>query len=225
MNCKFINALVFAAGAAIGSAVTWKVVQTKYDRIVQEEVDRFKEDYAKCMANLQNQDNDNKQTEETEEDDEDEYAYPDGTVKQINWEELENLDEDEDDVPIFEYEREEYAKLVEHYTNEKGGADNMAKDIAKTPYVISPYDFGELDGYHQIELTYYADEILEDDEYNIVTDAEEILGPKALKTFGEYEDDAVFVRNEHLRTDFQILKDYRTYAQARSVGPNQVADE
>jgi hypothetical protein len=57
-----------------------------------------------------------------------------------------------------------------------------------------------------------------------VTDRDELIGPKALYTFGEYEDDAVFVRNEHLRTDFQILKDYRKYEEARGTSPNRVDD-
>ena len=97
--------------------------------------------------------------------------------------------------------------------------------MTKEPYVISPYDFGELDDYSQVELTYYADGTLEDEDYNIVTDADELIGRDSLYTFGEYEDDAVFVRNERLRADFQILKDYRTYAEARSVGPSKVDDE
>ena len=97
--------------------------------------------------------------------------------------------------------------------------------MARDPYVIAPYDFGEIDGYHTIELTYYADDVLEDDSYCIVNDRDDLIGPKALNTFGDYEEDAVFVRNERLRTDFQILKDYRTYAEARSIGPTRVADE
>lgn len=224
MNCKFINVLVFTAGAAIGSVVTWKVVTTKYDQIIQEEVDRFKEDYAKCMSNLQNREDDKESAEETDDEDEDEddCEYPDGSCRQINWEEYEDLAEEDDDP---EDDQEEYARLVSQYTSEKGGAEDMAESQAKAPYVISPYDFGEIDDYHQIELTYYADGVLEDDDCNIVTDADELLGPKALTTFGEYEDDAVFVRNEGLRTDFQILKDYKTYAEARSIGPNRVGDE
>ena len=97
--------------------------------------------------------------------------------------------------------------------------------MAKAPYVIAPYDFGELDDYRKFELTYYADGVLEDEDYNIINDSEELIGRDSLNTFGEYEDDAVFVRNEALRSDFQILKDYRTYAEARSIGPNQVDDE
>jgi hypothetical protein len=168
------------------------------------------------MADTQEQGDDDDETEEEDEED------PHSDRTNIDWSDLEDLDE-EDDAPD-EDDLNDYAKLVNEYTNfeEKGGAEDMAKD----PYVIAPYDYGELDGYHQIELTYYeGDDVLEDDEYNIVTDRDELLGPKALTTYGEYEEDAVFVRNERLRTDFQILKDYRKYSDVRSVGPDQVDDE
>ena len=215
MNCKFINVLVFAAGAAIGSAVTWKLLKNKYERLVQEEIEAVKEVYTDRF-------NDSKDQEETVDGDDD----SDGEYRQINWEDLEDLDEDEEDEYVpNQADVDEYKSLVDIYTSEKGGAEDMAKDVAKEPYVISPYDFGELDGYRTFELTYYLDNILEDEDYNIITDADELIGPKALYTFGDYEDDSVFVRNERLRADFQILKDYRTYDEAKSIGPGRVGDE
>lgn len=214
MSCKFINVLMFAAGAAIGSAVAWKVVKTKYERIAQEEIESVKEAYADMVANLQEQVDDYSTMDEAEE-------WTDRASK-IDWSDLEDLDEeDEDESEPDDDDLNAYTRLVEQYTNKKGGAEDMTKE----PYVISPYDFGELDNYSQVELTYYADGTLEDEDYNIVTDVDELIGRDSLYTFGEYEDDAVFVRNERLRADFQILKDYRTYAEARSVGPNQVDDE
>ena len=211
MNCKFTNVLVFAAGALIGSAVTWKLVKTKYETIAKEEIESVKAVFSDRMVTL---------PEQTETQDASRSENTDS--EQINWDELEDLeDEKEPEYRPNADDQKQYRKLANVYTSEKGGAEKMAKE----PYVIAPYDFGELDGYSQIELTYYADEVLEDDEYNIVTDADKLLGPKALYTFGEYEEDAVFVRNEQLRADFQILKDYRTYAEARSVGPGQVDDE
>ncbi len=215
MKCKFINVLVFAAGAAIGSAVTWKVVKTKYERIAQEEIESVKEAYADMIANLQEQVDDYSTMDEAEE-------WSDRASK-IDWSDYEDLDEEEDEDERIVNDLNDYARIANQYTSEKGGAEDMAKE----PYVISPYDFGELDGYSQVELTYYADGTLEDEDYNIISDGEvnELIGRDSLYTFGEYEDDAVFVRNEHLRADFQILKDYRTYAEARSVGPNQVDDE
>ena len=209
MNCKFINrgvinALMFAAGAAIGSAVTWKIVKTRYERIVREEIESVKEVFADRLADVQNT------SEETDFEDE-EYDV------QINWDELEDLDEeDEEDDDLNDYDR-----VVNKYTNKKGGAENMGTK----PYVINPYDFGEIDDYRQFELTYYADGILEDEDYNVVNDADELIGEDSLNTFGQYEDDSVFVRNDHLRADFQILKDYRTYEEARGVSPDQVGDE
>ena len=219
MNSKFINVLMFAAGAAIGSAVTWKLVKTKYERIAQEEIDSVMETFADRFSAPQEQSDD--------EGSEDEEEACQGGTKQINWSELEDLDnEDDDEYDPDDADLQEYARLIDDYTKEKGGPDNMANDVAREPYVIAPLDFGEIDGYEQVELTYYeGDDTLEDEDYNIITDRDELLGPKALLTFGEYEDDSVFVRNERLRTDFQILKDYRKYTEARSVGPNQVDDE
>ena len=205
MNCKFTNVLLFAVGAAIGSAVTYKVVKDRYEQIVQEEIESVKEAFSDRLANLQDQVDDYVTADAAEE-------WADRT-KQVNWPELEDVEDDNS----YEDDLNEYARILNEYTKEEGGA----KDMTKEPYVISPYDFGELDGYRQIELTYYADGTLEDENYDIVTDYEEVIGRDSLNTFGEYEDDAVFVRNDHLQTDFQILKDYRTYEEARSVGPKQ----
>ena len=204
MNCKFTNVIVFAVGAAIGSAVTWKIVKDRYDRLVKEEIESVKEAFAKIDQDDQEQSDD---------------ITDDESVHQINWEEFEDLQEEEDDTPT---EMKEYSKLASMYTNEKGGAESMTEK----PVVISPYDFGELDGYNQVELTYYADGILEDEDYNIISpnEIDKLIGSDSLYTFGEYEEDSVCVRNKTLRTDFQILRDYRTYAEVRSTSPNQVDD-
>jgi hypothetical protein len=196
---------MFAAGAAIGSAVTWKIVKTKYDRIVQEEIDSIREAFEDNRSNEQCQEDDNTDDEDDASDDE--------TLEQITWDDLENNDEDEDDV--------QYTRLASTYINAKGGAESMGPE----PYVIDPLDFGDLDGYDTVEFTYYADGTLEDEDYNVVTNVDELIGTKSLYTFGEYEEDSVFVRNERLRTDYQILKDYRTYAEARGNGPARVDDE
>lgn len=207
MNSKLINVLAFAVGAAIGSAVTWKIVKDQYERIVQEELESIKETFSERPAAEQ------ESTDDSSDDEEDQGQRS----TQINWSDYEDLDEDEDD----DEDAKQYRVLVNQYNNEEGGVDS----VGTKPYVISPYDYGELDDYYQIELTYYADGVLEDDEYKIVHDIADLIGEDSLNTFGEYEDDSVFVRNERLRTDFQILKDLRTYDEARSINPDGVHDE
>lgn len=201
MNCKFINVLTFAAGAVIGSAVTWKVLKTKYEQMVQEEIESVKEAFAGMATNSDQSDDD------TEADEDEERPH------QVNWDELEDLDEEYSDEEL-----EEYAELTNLYSNEKGGAEKVE---VKKPYVIEPMEFDE-NGFRTMELTYYADGTLEDANHEIVTDVDDLLGEGSLNTFGRYEEDSVFVRNEHLKMDFQILRDPRTYEEATGNTPNWV---
>ena len=79
------------------------------------------------------------------------------------------------------------------------------------PYVISPDEFGERDGYPTVSLTYYEDGVLTDESDTIIRDIENVVGLDSLDHFGEYEDDSVFVRNDDLKVDFEILRDVRNF--------------
>lgn len=217
MNQKIVNVLVFAVGAAIGSAATWKFVKDKYEKITQEEIESVK----KVFSDRFNSSDEETSSEESDEEMSEEDLVSD--CRKICWEELEDLDPSELEEEEYQADLIEYEGIANTY--KEGGADNMPTSEPREPYVIEPIEFGELDDYKTFELTYYEDGILEDEDYDIVKNPEEILGPDALGSFGEYEDDSVFVRNERLRADFQILKDYRTYDEARSIGPGRVNDE
>jgi len=118
-------------------------------------------------------------------------------------------------------EMDEYAEKARLYSNtatvssvkneQKGGVTHMAEK----PYIIGPDDFGEEYDYETTTLTYYADGVLEDDYY-VVIDKEEVddmVGLDSFNHFGEYEKDTVFVRNERLKTDFEIQRDLRKYSE------------
>ena len=98
-------------------------------------------------------------------------------------------------------------------TNGYRNYSNIAKEeepIMAKPYVISTEEFGEAD-YPTESLTYSADGILTDDRNNIIEDVERMVGMESLNHFGEYEDDSVFVRNDELRTDYEILLDNQRF--------------
>lgn len=80
------------------------------------------------------------------------------------------------------------------------------------PYVIPPEEFGEFKDYETISLTYFADGTLADDNDVIIDDVENIIGTESLDHFGEFEDDSVFVRNDKLKCDYEILMDQRIYS-------------
>ena len=79
------------------------------------------------------------------------------------------------------------------------------------PYVISPEEYGERDGYDLYSYTYYADKVLADEYNEPIEDVDSIIGLESLKHFGEYGDDSVYVRNDELKADYEILLDDEKY--------------
>lgn len=107
-----------------------------------------------------------------------------------------------------------YNQLLGKYSVSNTDADiSEKKQIGEErPYTISPEEFGELEGYQRVSLTYYADQILADDNDELVDDIDSTVGIDSLTHFGEYEDDSVFVRNDALQCDYEILMDYRKFS-------------
>lgn len=87
--------------------------------------------------------------------------------------------------------------------------DKGEKD-PNAPYIIDPNEFKE-SNYETTTLFYYKDRVVADDDYNVITDIIGTIGDEALETFGRYEEDAVYVRNDILGIDYEILLDERSF--------------
>lgn len=83
------------------------------------------------------------------------------------------------------------------------------------PYVISPDDFGDGEyDYEVVSLTYYdGDSTLVGQGDDVIGNVDDIVGLESLMHFGEYEDGAVHVRNDRLKTDYEILLDGRKWSE------------
>ena len=85
----------------------------------------------------------------------------------------------------------------------------MTEPLLK-PYIITPEEFA--DGEYDVKtLNFYSDGILADDEYTIIKDINGYVGNEALNSFGIYEQDVVYVRNDKYKIDYEILFDERKY--------------
>lgn len=190
MNNSVKGTLLFIAGAAIGSAATWHVLKTAYERIANDEIESVRESYRRKME-----------------------------------EERGNSSDDDSEEPstITADTADEYVKVKQNagYTDytgysrptniEKGKVPEKMKP-EELPYVIPPEEFGDLDDYAQVSLTYFKDGVLADEgTADIVDDVDATVGESSLSTFGMYEADSVFVRNDRLKSDYEILADERTY--------------
>ena len=96
--------------------------------------------------------------------------------------------------------------------------------MVEKPYVIPPEEFDDSDEYAKLSLTYYSDGVLADENDEIVDDINETVGADFANHFGEYEDDSVFVRNNRLKCDYEILRDNRSYSDVTGRHPSQMED-
>lgn len=116
---------------------------------------------------------------------------------------------DEIDNTIRKYEHKVadlgYSTDIDNYTVK---VDNGPDGVE--PYVISPEEYGELDGYNIVSWMYYEDGVLTNEMDEIVEDPELVIG-NALDHFGDYTEDAVYVRSENDKCDYEILRSEQNF--------------
>lgn len=189
MNTKVACAIAFVAGAAVGVAASWRVLDTKYKKLADKEIASVKElFYSKPVEN-------NEESDESEE------------------EKFEQSPEED----FTEEEKKEYTNIASSYTNYATKSvveeEPNVEITDSEPYVISPVELGDCD-YDVIDLIYYeGDNTLTDEEDEIINDVGELIGWESLEHFGEYEDDSVCVRNDIRKVDYEVLLDVRKYSE------------
>lgn len=205
MNSKLLSFLAFVMGAAAGSLVTWKFVEKKYKQIAQEEIDSVKETYAKMRKD----------------DLEAKQADLEAAKAKLHPAEPEKVETPE--VQPEEVKKYEDVIVKHNYTSYSNNIDEKEGDVmTDRPYIISPDEFGDYPDYETISLTYYNDKVLTDEYNEIVDDIDDLIGDDSLNHFGEYEDDSVFVRNDALKVDYEILLDPANY---RDIAPQDQVDD
>lgn len=148
------------------------------------------------------------------------------SVKSVFSKKKENVNNASNNEEAAEFNREkpsvtDYAKKLstEGYTNYSNSEVDQEEEKSNKPYVIPPEAFGEKDGYSQISLSFFSDHKLTDENYEPIENIENTVGSESLNHFGEYEDDSVFVRNDRLKADFEILLDQRRWSDIAKTDP------
>lgn len=175
MNNRILNVVCFAAGAGIGWLVACKMMCSAFAELAQEEIDSVKEVY-------------NKRLEELE-------------------------------APLTEEETAEIVKSNPHKPSIKEYAAARLKELRDEseeddeymygPEVVSPEEFDEnVEDYEKVTLYLYNDgKVVYEEDDHPMTDKEidDTIGHEALNTFGQFEDDSVFVRNDSQQSYYEIL--------------------
>lgn len=212
-----IGAAGIIVGAGVGALITYRVLKTHYDQIVQEEINSVKVHYAKIFKDGS-------------------YADLSGIVSKYK-NEIDDLgysgvqssdDNDSDESPendeevSSEIDREsEFVEIDREIDDEVPEQHNIWRNAANNPhpedeaYVITFEQFNdEHDDYDKGDLTYYEeDDTLVDSQESPIDDVDGLIGPDALTRFGDGSNspDIVYVRNDRISMDFEISRDSRSY--------------
>lgn len=173
--------IMFLTGAAIGSVATWQIMKKKYESKIQDEIDSVR-----VLLSQQAESNREKA----------ELAREKPSIEDYVSEIQKNGYHD-------------YSKKVE--PEEKVVVEKHEESNDDVPCIISSDEFGDNADYRCIELSYFNDGVLADDDGEVITDVPAVIGEGNLSQIGKYEEDALHIRNDRLKAYFEILVDPRNY--------------
>jgi len=213
MKNFIFSVIAFVAGGTIGYFIGKKTSKKKYQQIADKEIESVKESLSKYYEDKLNSN-----------------SNPNENIKTLNTPERPKAN-----VPLLDKDSIDYGKLkglkdndkaymnyVKSYNGQNAVKEEMLEDNNPAqingPFVISPEEYA--DGEYNTEtLHYYKDGYLTDDEYNIIKNVNEVVGNQALNSFGVYEEDTVYVRNDEHKIDYEILFEDEEY---KNVAPKGI---
>lgn len=197
MNDKLSSVIIFCGGVFIGGFLTWDFFKTKYEKIADEEITSVKETF----EHREPRPDKNYKVEEALKGNDEYINVSPGVAERI--------------IKIIDSNGYRNYSNTSIETDKKGGTADME---LKQPYVITPEQYEDNVDYTKVSLTWYSDEVLEDDWGNVL-DPDDVIGSDALKTFGQYEKDSVFVRDDDEQIDYEVLLDTRSYKETYGHDP------
>ena len=205
--------LIFAGGALLGAAGGYfladRLIKKKYELMAQQEINEVKSMYlAKC-----------RKLDDIKKNDEQKSIIATFNPSNVS---VDHLDIDKE---IKNKINDMYGILSKtkysnslSATNLDGSEDRFIEDEPpienlETPYVITTRDFVHTKRYYdKITLLYYEDDgTLATESDNMIEDIDVAIGDSSLDHFGEYEEDAVYVRNDRLSTDYEVLLQHGSF--------------
>lgn len=183
------NLFIFAAGAAVGSIATWKLIEKYYKDLADEEIESVVETFKNREKELKKE-NEEKVESNTE------------TRKKKS-----NKDKDKETNKTI-IQTENYGEVDIETAEEQ--LINMPAEVSADIIIIHPNEYGEEENYDTKSWLYWSDNVLTNENDEIVEHPEEFIGD-GLSHFGDYEDDSVYVRNRANQTYYEILKTEREF--------------
>ena len=226
----------FLLGAGIGGGLVYilakRALETKYQKIADEQVEEMREHYAQKAIALESEAAKRPVKEIVEERG---YSSPDADTSQppmavsppnaVKEQAKETVKDARPDGAKVVKEPQEHAE-VQNVFAEHGDAsgdtwvhaEELKKRSPDRPYVIHLDERDEFEDYQPVSLTYFeGDDVVSNERDEIIgpEDRERLLGEKNLEKFGHGSQDpsVVYIRNDALELIYEVVKSPRSYAE------------
>lgn len=182
--------IIFSLGAAASAVASYFYWKNHYEKWAQDEINTMRDFYKKRNGVTE--------TEEERVCDEPILDAPEAKPKERT----------DDTVP----EMMHYAKMLQTkgYTDYSEAKRNTSRGNVY-PYDISADEFGEKEDYDCISLDYYSDGVLTDSTGDVIDDIDRTVGRDFARYFDKYQEDAIYIRNDRLQCDYEILRNITPY--------------
>ena len=175
---KVKGLLIFAAGALAGAFAGARIAKKHYEELAQEEIEDIRAYYK------------NREKEEPKEE----------------------VEEKVEEKSIEVEEKKEYDNIIKHgnymtMEEDEENEDDELYDSDDEPYIIDPSEFGNYGHYATQTCTYFADGVLVDDVDEVIEDPDSLVGTYHIDIFRDFDATSVYVRNDWMKMDFEIIRD------------------
>ena len=192
MNRTAYGILMFVSGVVIGATVAIKLVKAKYEKRANEDIESIREYYAskrpEVVKDVVEQDNDDDIKAYADLIDKTGYATTGNSIEADD-----NVDENTKENKIVTTKNKNNTVLIT--------PEELGEEVEEYGH---PFDIATLIYYEDGVMTYHEDD-------HVVDDVEDLVGTDFKDHFGDYENDAVFVRNFRNETDYEIIRDGDKY--------------
>lgn len=204
--------IIFLSGVVIGAIATYLAVKSKYEKIADEEIASVKDFYKKSIE----ENNSVIEITQTTTLNNPKMAADIAKIKPdlINYNSKYQSDNADGLLGSdFDGDSLNGTHNTNAIINELSGdavTTNIKEKNGMIPYMITEAEFGDHEDYDTLGFIYYADGVLADENDDPIEDPIATVGKNTLSSFGQK--DVVYIRNDDLAYDCEIIKDLNDYA-------------
>lgn len=201
MNLR--DAIIFVGGVGLGAVSTYFILKDRYNKQLNEETEEIKEYYK------------------------DLYSNKEETPSELQDVEIKIEDVHMETVEVPAGEEPNYGEIIEKLNYNQFSTTVAAPDgeerVERKPYLISMDEYNTDTRMIKKIISYFEDDMvcMDNDTKEVLTNIPKELGVDNLESINENGEGEIYIRNELLGIDYNVVSEPGSYEDYLEVGPDE----